>query len=77
MECYVIGDFNIDLLKYDICSKHKVFLNTMTSFGFLSHILQPSRIIEFSVTWIDNNVMLRMNAPALLNASPLPLRGIL
>ena len=51
---YVTGDFNVDLLKYDTCSKHKEFLNTMTSFGFLPHILQPSRITESSATLIDN-----------------------
>ena len=53
-ECYVTGDFNIDLLKYDTCSKHKEFLYTMTSFGFLQHILQLSRITEFSAMIIDN-----------------------
>ena len=53
-ECHATGDFNIDLLKYDICPKHKEFVNTMTSFGFLPHILQPSRITESSATPIDN-----------------------
>ena len=53
-ECYVTGDFNLDLLIYDTCSKHKEFLNTMTSFVFLPHILQPSRITESSATLIDN-----------------------
>ena len=35
-ECYVMEDFNVDLLKYDTCSKHKEFLNTMISFGFFT-----------------------------------------
>ena len=30
------------------------FLNTLTSLGFLPHILQPSRITEHSSTLIDN-----------------------
>ena len=53
-ECYLSGDFNIDLLKYDSNNKYAEFLNTMTSFGFLPHILQPTRISDFSSTIIDN-----------------------
>ena len=53
-ECYISGDFNIDLLKYDTNSKYSDFLNTMTSSGFLPHILQPTRITEYSSTVIDN-----------------------
>ena len=53
-KCYVTGDFNIDLLKYDICSKYKKLLNYHDFFWFLPHILQPSRITEFSATLIDN-----------------------
>ena len=51
-ECYISGDFNIDLLKYDTNSKYSDFLNTMTSSGFLPHILQPTRIAEYSSTVI-------------------------
>ena len=53
-ECYISGDFNIDLLKYDTNSKYSDFLNTMTSSGYLPHILQPTRIAEYSSTVIDN-----------------------
>ena len=53
-ECYVSGDFNIDLLKYETINKHTEFLNTITSLGFLPHILQPTRITESSSTIIDN-----------------------
>ena len=53
-ECYLLGDFNIDLLKYETSSKHNNFLNVMTSFSFLPHILQPTRITEYSTTLIDN-----------------------
>ena len=48
------GDFNIDLLKYVITNKYSEFHNTVTSFGFLPHILQPTRITEYSSTVIDN-----------------------
>ena len=53
-ECYILGDFNIDLLKYETSNKHQHFLNTLTSVGFLPHILQPSRISDYSTTLIDN-----------------------
>ena len=53
-ECYLSGDFNIDLLKYENSNKHRDFLNTMTSSGFLPHILQPTRISDHSSTIIDN-----------------------
>ena len=53
-ECYLLGDFNVDLLKYQSNNKYQEFLNTITSFGFLPHILQPTRITEHSTTLIDN-----------------------
>ena len=53
-ECYVTGDFNVDLLKYDTNHKYAEFLNNMTSFGFLPQILQPTRIGDYSASVIDN-----------------------
>ena len=53
-ECYISGDFNIDLLKYESNNTYAEFLNTLTSYGFLPHILQPTRITEYSATVIDN-----------------------
>ena len=53
-ECYLLGDFNIDLLKYDTCNSYRDFLNTLTSYGFLPHILQPTRVTDHSATLIDN-----------------------
>ena len=53
-ECYVSGDFNIDLLKCDTINKYAGFLNSLTSLGFLPHIVQPTRITEYSFTIIDN-----------------------
>ena len=53
-ECYVSDDFNIDLLRYGTTNKYAEFLNTLTSLGFLPHVLQPTRITEHSSTIIDN-----------------------
>ena len=48
------GDFNIDLLKYESNNTYAEVLNTLTSYVFLPHILQPTRITEYSATVIDN-----------------------
>ena len=53
-ECYLSGDFNIDLLKYDVSNKHRDFHNMVTSFGYLPYIIHPTRITENTSTVIDN-----------------------
>ena len=53
-ECFLSGDFNIDLLKCDTNLNYSEFLNILVSFVFLPHILQPTRITEYSSTLIDN-----------------------
>ena len=53
-ECYLAGDYNIDLLKYDYHNKSAEFINFMTSLGYLPTILQPTRITDHSFTLIDN-----------------------
>ena len=50
-QCYLSGDFNIDLLKYD---KHRHFLNMVTSFGYLPYIIHPTRTTDNTSTLIDN-----------------------
>ena len=52
--CYIMGDFNMDLLK---CSNHQPtddFVNTFYSYGFRPLIDQPTRITPHSSTLIDN-----------------------
>ena len=53
-ECFVSGDFNIDLLRTDNNPNFSKFIHMMSSVGFLPHILEPSRISNFSSTLIDN-----------------------
>ena len=53
-QCYLSGDFNIDLLKYDVNNKHRDFLNMVTSFGYLPYIIHPTRITENTSTLIEN-----------------------
>ena len=53
-ECFIAGDYNIDLMKYSNNSNCSEFINSMSSSGFLPFILQPTRIAEFNATVIDN-----------------------
>lgn len=48
----IMGDFNIDLL--NSCKPSDDFINTLASFFYQPHILQPSRITDHTATLIDN-----------------------
>jgi hypothetical protein len=50
----IMGDFNIDLLKYDSYAGSENVINTLGSFFFQTQILQPTRITDHSSTLIDN-----------------------
>ena len=51
---FFLGDFNINLLNYDIHPPTNEFLDSLSSHYFLPHILQPSRVTTNSRTLIDN-----------------------
>ena len=48
------GDYNLDLLRYDMHSGTKRFLDFMYSYGLYPVITKPSRFSEFNATLIDN-----------------------
>ncbi|HKU83279.1 MAG TPA: hypothetical protein VJP58_04485, partial [Candidatus Nitrosocosmicus sp.] len=50
----ILGDFNIDLLKYLSHDPSSEFLNLMLSFGLTPTISKPTRITKESKTLIDN-----------------------
>ena len=52
--CAMLGDFNIDLLKYESHQPTDDFINSLGTFCFHPYILQPTRITEHSATLIDN-----------------------
>lgn len=54
LESYLLGDFNIDLLKYDSHIKTNEYINNMFAFGFLQLITRPTRCIHGSVSLIDH-----------------------
>ena len=54
MKCYIMGDFNIDLLKDDSHKPVHEYLNLVYSYSFIPTIYKPTRITESSATIIDN-----------------------
>ena len=53
-KCYIMGDFNIDLLKDDSHKPTHEYLNLVYSYSFMPTIYKPTRITESSATNIDN-----------------------
>ena len=52
--CYIMGDFNINLLKYDCCNFANHFFNQLSSSGYMPLITKPTRITKSTATLIDN-----------------------
>ena len=52
--CVILGDFNLDLLKFETHPVTDNFMNILGTHFFLPHILQPTRITHHSETLIDN-----------------------
>ena len=66
----LIGDYNIDLLKFQQHDKTSEFLNTIFSHTFYPLITKPTRISDHSATLIDNifcNDISKENICGLLN----------
>ena len=53
-KCFLMGDFNIDLLKYNINDNANNFINQMYASSFYPLITKPTRITKTSATLIDN-----------------------
>ena len=53
-ECYIMGDYNIDLLKEDSDRQTHDYLDLIYSHSMIPSILKPTRITETSATIIDN-----------------------
>ena len=54
LPCYIMGDFNIDLLKYVSNENPRLWLSNMMSFGYQPLITKPTRVTKFTHTCIDN-----------------------
>ena len=53
-ESYNMGDFNIDLLKFQSHEKTKYFIESMLTTGYLPVITKPTRVTDHSATLIDH-----------------------
>ena len=51
---YLMGGFNIDLLKYVTCGCTQTLLQTMQSFSMVPVVDKPTRVYGNSATLIDN-----------------------
>ena len=52
--CYVMGDFNLDLLHYDHHGPTQEYMDSLFSHTFLPLITKPTRLTANSATLIDN-----------------------
>ena len=59
----LLGDFNTNLLKYDIDTDISNFLDLMYSCFLLPHIVSPTRTTAASATLIDNIFTNNCNSP--------------
>ena len=53
-ESYIMGDFNIDLLKFQSHEKTKYFIESMLPTGYLPVITKPIRVTDHSATLLDH-----------------------
>ena len=65
---FPLGDFNINLLNYDIHPPTNEFLDSLSSHYFLPHILQPSRVTTNFKTLIDN-IFSNMAVPNIISGN--------
>ena len=52
--CVLLGDFNLDLLKFESHPSAENVLNTLGTFYFQSQILQPTTVTDHSATLFDD-----------------------
>jgi hypothetical protein len=53
-DLYLLGDFNIDVLKYSSCYKAKTYIDLLFSLGLIQVITKPTRCKPTSATLIDH-----------------------
>ena len=52
--CYIMGEFNLDLLNTDLYSATNEFINALFSHFLYPLISRPTRLTSYSATLIDN-----------------------
>ena len=71
MSCYIIGDYNIDLLKHGSHSQTEQFLDIMYSNSLIPMMYKPTREASTTATLIDNIFINSYNVDNLLLQCPL------
>jgi endonuclease/exonuclease/phosphatase family metal-dependent hydrolase len=51
---YLMGDFNIDLLKSESCDYTNRFLEILSTSSYIPLVLRPTRITQHTAALIDN-----------------------
>ena len=72
---FLLRDFNINLMNYNVHNPTNEFLDSLASNSFLPYILQPTRIISHSKTLTDN-ILTNINLPDLISGNLTPLSPI-
>ena len=52
--CYIMGDFNLDLLKHELHRPTEKFLDIMYANSYIPMIIRPTRVTRDTCTPIDN-----------------------
>ena len=66
---FLLGDFNVDQLKYDHHVPTSEFLDSLSSHVFLPHIIQPTRVTSNSKTLIDKIISIPDSVSGSLTAT--------
>ena len=53
-QIFLLGDFNNNLLNYNVHQPNHDFLNSLASNSIIQYILQPTRLTSHSNTTLDN-----------------------
>ena len=53
-DCYLLGDYNFDLLKYSTHGDTEKLLSTLNTYCYRPLITKPTRVTAHSCTCIDN-----------------------
>ena len=62
-DCVILGDMNIDLLKYNDHMKTNSYIDDIFACGFITTITKPTRVTDHSATLIDHVYTNKVSSP--------------
>jgi hypothetical protein len=54
LEIFIVGDINLDVLKYEVNTQSATYIDSLFTFGFLRTVIKPTRYNTFLATLIDH-----------------------